>query len=207
MTEVFGAPLPRHRRSLALLTLVTIQFVGADSHADAIPRPRVVRGSERRILNSIEVSLGRMRALRAWRVISEVRLDEATAARVLPIFTHYDDRDLALVAQRRDTACELRSLLAVPRPADTHIARALDRLAANQQRRHALHDERLNELRGVLPPVQQARLVLLLPRIERDFVHWARKAIGDDPDLCDLVSRGEGGGRSTGARTTKRARP
>jgi hypothetical protein len=146
-----------------------------------------------------------MRALRAWRVISDLRLDEASSARVLSIFARYDDRDLTLMAEQRDINCELRSLLAVSRPADKHIASALDRLAASQQRRHALHDERLDELRGVLPPVQQARLVLVLPRLDRDFARGARQAIGDDAQFCRHASRDEGADRSKGARTAKRA--
>lgn len=126
-----------------------------------------------------EDPLGRMRSLRAWRVISELKLDEVASARVLPIFARYDERDLVLLAERRDITCELRALLAAPRPDDSHISRALDRLAATHSHRRALHDQRLGELRRVLPPVQQARLLLLLPGLQRDFAHWVQQAIGD----------------------------
>jgi hypothetical protein len=124
-----------------------------------------------------EDSLGRMRSLRAWSVISELKLDEVVSARVLPIFARYDERDLILLAEQRDITCELRAFLAAPRPDESHISRALDRLAATHSHRRALHDERLGELRRLLPPVQQARLLLLLPGLERDFAHWGRQAI------------------------------
>ena len=152
-------------------------------------------------------SLERMRSLRAWRVISELKLDEAASARVLPIFARYDEHDLALLAERRDINCELRALLAAPRPDDSHISRALDRLAATHSHRRVLHDERLDELRRVLPPVQQARLLLLLPGLERDFAHWGRQAIGDGPQSCDHASRDEAVGRSTSERAARRGHP
>ncbi len=41
-------------------------------------------------------------------------------------------------------------------------------MLANRARKHALRDERINELRKVLTPVQQATLVLLLPQLERE---------------------------------------
>ena len=154
-----------------------------------------------------ESSLGRMRSLRAWRVITELKLDEAAAARVLPIFARYDERDLALLAERLDITCELRALLAAPRPDDSHISRALDRLAASHSHRRALHDERLDELRRVLPPAQQARLLLLLPGLERDFGDWGRQAIGGGPQSCDHASRDEAVGRSTAARAARRGQP
>jgi hypothetical protein len=133
-----------------------------------------------------EDSLGRMRSLRAWRVISELKLAEVVAARVLPIFARYDERDLILLAERRDIICELRALLAAPRPDDSHLSRALDRLAATHSRRRTLHAERFGEVRRVLPPVQQARLLLLLPGLERDFAHWGRQAIGDGHSSCNV---------------------
>ena len=154
-----------------------------------------------------QTALERMRSLRAWRVISELKLDEAASARVLAIFARYDEHDLALLAERRDINCELRALLAAPKPDDSHISRALDRLAATHSHRRVLHDERLDELRRVLPPLQQARLLLVLPGLERDFAHWGRQAIGDGPQSCDHASRGEAVGRSTSERAARRGHP
>ena len=43
-------------------------------------------------------------------------------------------------------------------------------------------DERIRELRKVLTPVQQAKLALLLPSIEREFAQWVRQVAGQPGD-------------------------
>jgi len=126
--------------------------------------------------------LERMRALRAWKIVEELKLDEATSAHLFPILARYDDQELALAAERRDIAEEIRTLLAAPRPDDTRLTAAINRMVVNSEKRHAMKDERLKELRKVLTPVQQAKLVLLLPRLEREFAQFIRDVAGGKED-------------------------
>jgi Spy/CpxP family protein refolding chaperone len=122
--------------------------------------------------------LERMRALRAWRIVEELKLDETTSARLFPILAKYDDQELTLADERRDIAQEIQTLLAAPHPDDAKLTAAINRMLANRSKKHALRDERLKELRKVLSPVQQAKLVLLLPRLEREFAHFIREVSG-----------------------------
>jgi Spy/CpxP family protein refolding chaperone len=117
----------------------------------------------------------RMRALRAFKIVDELKLDETASARLFPILAKYDERQMALAAERREVARELKAELDSPHPDDARIAKHIDRLLANRARRHALQDEQLKELRKVLTPVQQGKLALLLPRLERDFARWIRE--------------------------------
>jgi len=126
--------------------------------------------------------LERMRALRAWRIVEELKLDETASARLFPILAKYDEQELALAAERRDIAQELRGLLAAPRPDDAKLTAAIERMLANRVKRHARKDERIKELRKVLTPVQQAKLVLLLPRLEREFAQFIREVAGQRDD-------------------------
>jgi Spy/CpxP family protein refolding chaperone len=126
--------------------------------------------------------LERMRALRAWRIVEELKLDETTSARLFPILAKYDEQELALAAERRDIAHELRALLNAPRPDDAKLTAAINRMLANRARKHAMRDERINELRKVLTPVQQATLVLLLPQLEREFAQFIRDVAGQRDD-------------------------
>jgi Spy/CpxP family protein refolding chaperone len=126
--------------------------------------------------------LERMRALRAWRIVDELKLDETTSARLFPILAKYDDLELTLAAERHDIAQELRALLAAPQPDDTKLTAAINRMLANRTKRHAFKDERIKELRKVLTPVQQAKLVLLLPRLEREFAQFIREVAGQRDD-------------------------
>jgi Spy/CpxP family protein refolding chaperone len=113
--------------------------------------------------------LERMRALRAWRIVDELKLDETTSARLFPILAKYDEEDLALSDERRDIAQQIKTLLAAPKPDDAKLNAALDGMLANRKKRIASKDERIKAVRKVLTPVQQAKLVLLLPRLEREF--------------------------------------
>ena len=122
--------------------------------------------------------LDRMRALRAWKIVEELKLDENASAHLFPILARYDDQELALAAERRDIAQDIRTLLAAPQPDEAKLTAAINRMLANRVKRHAMKDERLKELRKVLTTVQQAKLVLLLPRLEREFAQFIRDVAG-----------------------------
>src|SRR4051812_29832326 len=62
--------------------------------------------------------LERMRALRAWKIVDELKLDENASAHLFPILARFDDQELALAAERRDIAQDIRTLLAAPQPDD-----------------------------------------------------------------------------------------
>jgi Spy/CpxP family protein refolding chaperone len=126
--------------------------------------------------------LERMRALRAWRIVEELKLDESASARLFPVLARYDEQELALAAERKDIASEIQALLAAPQPDDAKLTAAINRMLANRAKRRAFKDERINELRKVLTPVQQAKLVLLLPRLERDFAQFIREVAGQRDD-------------------------
>lgn len=126
--------------------------------------------------------LERMRALRAWRIVEELKLDETASARLFPILAKFDEQEMALATERRDITRELQVLLAAPHPDDARITAAVNRMLANRTKRHAFKDERLRELRKVLSPVQQAKLVLLLPRLEREFAMFIQEVAGGHRD-------------------------
>ena len=114
----------------------------------------------------------RMRALRAFRIVDELKLDEATSARLFPILSKYDEKEMALAGERREIARGIKAEIESPHPDDARITKAIDQLLANRARRDALRDEQIKEIRKVLTPVQQGKLALLLPRLERDFAQF-----------------------------------
>jgi len=111
----------------------------------------------------------RMRAIRAYRIVDELKLDESTSARLFPILAKLDDSEMALSAERREIARNLKAEIDSQHPDDARIMKALDQLAANRARRIAVRDQQIREIRKVLTPVQQAKLVLLIPHLEHDF--------------------------------------
>jgi Spy/CpxP family protein refolding chaperone len=132
--------------------------------------------SERRSAEQLRKEvLEHMRALRAFKIVDELKLDENASARLFPILAKFDEREMALANERHEIVRELKAELAVPRPDNARLEKTVDRLLANRTRRHALHDEQIKELRKVLTPVQQGKLALLLPRLEREFARFVHQ--------------------------------
>jgi Spy/CpxP family protein refolding chaperone len=131
--------------------------------------------------------LDRMRALRAFKIIEALKLDEATSGRLFPILSRYDDREMVIAAERRALMRELREATEVAHPDDARLTATLNKLQASRAKQRALHDDRIKDVRKVLTPIQQAKLVLLLPRLERDFAGWIHQASGrgGPPSLGD----------------------
>ncbi len=122
--------------------------------------------------------LERMRALRAWKIVEALKLDEPTSARLFPILSRYDEREMAIAAERHVIMRDLREATEAPHPDDARLTATLNKLLANRAKQRALHDDRIKDVRKVLTPVQQAKLVLLLPRMEHDFAGWIHEASG-----------------------------
>jgi Spy/CpxP family protein refolding chaperone len=122
--------------------------------------------------------LERMRALRAWRIVEGLKLDEATSARLFPILARYDEREMTIATERRDIMHELGPLTDAPHPDDARITADINRLLAIRAKQRALEDDRIKDLRKVLTPAQQAKLVMLLPRLEREFARWVHEVAG-----------------------------
>jgi hypothetical protein len=123
--------------------------------------------------------LDRMRALRAWKIVDGLKLDQATAAKLFPVLSRYDDREMALLAERKEIVRALRSESEAARPDNARLTSGIDKLIANRLKQRSLENDKIRELRALLPPVQQAKLVLLLPRIEREFARRIRDVMHD----------------------------
>ena len=104
-----------------------------------------------------------MRALRAWKIVEALKLDEATSARLFPILSRYDEREMAIAGERHAIMRDLRAATDAPHPDDAHLTATLNKLLANRAKERAMHDDRVKDVRKVLTPVQQAKLILLLP--------------------------------------------
>jgi Spy/CpxP family protein refolding chaperone len=122
--------------------------------------------------------LERMRALRAFRIVDALKLDEATSGRLFPILSRYDDREVQIATERHQAMRDLHADAQAAHPDDARLNADLNRLLAVRAKQRALEDDRIRDVRKVLTPVQQAKLVLLLPRLERDFAHWIHEVAG-----------------------------
>ena len=117
----------------------------------------------------------RIRALRAYTLTEELALDETTAGKLFPVMTRYDDEFDKLLAQHADLQRRLdgASDLKDPRAID----KVIDEAVVNQRAFWDLEDKRLAELRKILTPAQIARLLIVLPALERRIQNQLRNAI------------------------------
>ena len=169
----------RRPAALALGFLLTGSVARAQPHPAPPSLPAPPAADDHRSPEQLRKEvLERVRALRAWKIVEALKLDEATSARLFPILSRYDEREMAIAAERHAIMHDLREASEAPHPDDAHLTATLNKLLANRAKERALHDDRVKDVRKVLTPVQQAKLVLLLPRFEREFAGWIHEASG-----------------------------
>jgi hypothetical protein len=117
----------------------------------------------------------RIRSMRAFTLTEALALDEPTAGRLFPMLARFDDETDKLLQRRVEIQRRLRRADAMRDP------RALDRLIddaiANQRAFWDLEDKKVGELRKVLTPAQTAKLLVVLPALERKIQNQLRRAI------------------------------
>jgi Spy/CpxP family protein refolding chaperone len=168
-------------RSLSVAALGSLLLWGSQAGAQPVPpRPAPPAGADdHRSPDQLRKEvLERMRALRAWRIVEGLKLDETTSARLFPVLARYDEREMTIASERHQLIHELVTATEAPRPDDARITAAINRLLANRAKQRVLEDDRIKDLRKVLSPTQQAKLVMLLPRLEREFARWVHEVAG-----------------------------
>jgi Spy/CpxP family protein refolding chaperone len=120
----------------------------------------------------------RIRVMRIARLTEALQLDEAQAQRFFPILTKYDQKLQPIHQMQADLTRQLAQEASLPRPNEQKINAAIEELLRLRQQAQAIETERIREVRKVLTPVQQARLVLALPKIERQLWRQVRRAMG-----------------------------
>jgi hypothetical protein len=122
----------------------------------------------------------RIQALRAYTLIDELGLDEASSGKLLVVFAKYDDEFSKLLAVRGDLQKKLAAV--TDKDAKATVDKLIDDAVANQRAMWDVEARRLDELRKSLTPAQTARLLVVLPRLERKIQNQLRRAITGNPD-------------------------
>jgi hypothetical protein len=161
--------------ALGLVFSVSGGMSGIDSAA-AQPRTK----EEKR-----EKAKQRIRVMRALILSEELQLDEATAAKLAPTLNRFDDELARLLQERAALRADLR---AASDAADARrMDKVIDKLVANQDARWDTERRRFADLRKVLTPQQTARLLDVLPEIDRRIMRGLRKQMA--PRRLDRPTR------------------
>jgi len=140
------------------------------------PPPPPGAGAVRKQVNE------RIRMMRMWKLTEALSLDEATAQRFFPILNKFDEKVAPLHRQQGEIIMRLRAEIESGRPDPVRLSKGIDDLLGLRKQVAALEDERIREVRRVLSPTQQAKLVLLLPKIERELRRSVRRAMNLPPE-------------------------
>ncbi len=125
--------------------------------------------------NRREAIKKRLRELRAYQLTEQVSLDDATVARLFPLLARYDDEIDRLIVARAEVQRRLNDTSTGGDP--RAIDRAIDDAVANQRGFRDVEDRRIADLRKILTPAQTARVLIVLPAIERKIENQLRNAI------------------------------
>lgn len=122
-------------------------------------------------------AMDQMRAMMMWRLTEELKLDESTAAKVFPALSEFDNKMRELGRERGDLMRALTAETQAPNPNAAKLKELVEKVYANRVRRNQLEDQKAVELRKALTPLQQAKLVLLMPRMADEFRSKMREAV------------------------------
>jgi hypothetical protein len=126
-------------------------------------------------MNRREKIKKKIRALRAYTLTEELSLDEVTAGRLFPVLAKYDDVFDKLLQARTDLERRLKNADALRDP--RAVDKLIDEAIANQRAFWDAEAGRLAELRKILTPAQTARLLVVLPALERKIQNRLLRAI------------------------------
>lgn len=180
---------------MRLLVLLLALVIGASPALAQQPRGRGAPAP----VDRRETIKKKIRALRAYALTEELKLDDKTAAQLFPALAKWDDVTDKLLVTRTDLTRQLGE--ADDKKDPKAVNKLIDDMVANQKAFWDLEDKRLAELRKILTPAQTAKVLLVLPAFERRIQNKLRKAIqnrgraralpdddeDDDDDADELV--------------------
>jgi hypothetical protein len=140
------------------------------SSVPALAQPSPDRAAQRR-----EKIKDRIRAMRAYMLTTELQLDEQTAAKLFPVLAKFDNEFDKLLQERMDIQRRLQSVGSV-RDAKV-VDKLIDEAVANQRALWDTEDKRLAQLRKILTPAQTARVLVVLPAMERKIQNQLQRAV------------------------------
>jgi Spy/CpxP family protein refolding chaperone len=127
----------------------------------------------------------RIRALRAWMITESLDLDEAAAGKLFPVLNKYDDELEKVLLEGRGLRDQLEQ--SIDADDESAIDGLVDQMVAHQQTLWDLQAKRFAAVRKVLTAKQAARILVVLPEIDRRIQNQIRKAAGRRSMIDDAI--------------------
>jgi len=128
----------------------------------------------------------KIEAIKIWKLTEALKLDADTSARLSAVINPLDHQRMDIAREQMVTMRELRSLLQSPKPDQTKLKAAIDRLEKNHIAMQETRNKEFSAVKGILTTEQQARYIIF----QQDFRREMRGMIAG--------ARGGGGGQGRG---------
>ncbi|OPX31535.1 MAG: hypothetical protein B1H40_03840 [Candidatus Latescibacteria bacterium 4484_181] len=151
------------KRRVLLLASLFLIFLFAQT-LQAQPRPPMLYPSKKEGKMKVKIKI-----LRTWKLIEDLRLSEEQAVKFFPLLTEFDTKREELEAQKQQIMDELRVLLSGEKPSAKKIQQLLARLQKNEQELRSTRESFVKKTAAVLSTEQQARLILFEERFRRQL--------------------------------------
>ena len=129
----------------------------------------------------------KIEAVRIWRLTEALKLDAPTSSKLSALLSSFEQQRMGIMREQMAAMRELRRMLKTPKPDESKIKSALDRLEKNQHAMQALRDKELGGVKEILTIEQQARFLLFQQEFRREMQGMISNARKGGP-------RGEGPG-------------
>ena len=111
----------------------------------------------------------KIEAVRIWRLTEALKLDAPTSSKLSALLSSFEQQRMAIMREQMAAMKELRRLLKAPKPDESKIKIALDRLEKNQHAMQALKDKEIGGVKEILTIEQQARFLLFQQEFRREM--------------------------------------
>jgi hypothetical protein len=120
---------------------------------------------QKRQLTGKAAPLTRTMASVLWNLTVTLDLNAVVAARIFPIVSEFHQASQHLERERENIVRDIRAQLSSSRPDRETLQVLADCLLANHQLQSSLAEQQFSALRTYLTPTQQAKYLLLVPRL------------------------------------------
>lgn len=143
----------------------------------ALPALSFDREQRRPDREKMEKIRHKMEFLRNWKLMDELKLDEATASKLFSAMKGLDGRNRKIMDEGFDLVKQLESIVEKGNGSEKEMQALITRLRANMEAGHNLKLQRIDAVAGLLTVEQQAKYILFELSFKREMAGIAGRAM------------------------------
>jgi Spy/CpxP family protein refolding chaperone len=158
-------------------TLGRILIIAAIIGLVSLPALSFDREQPRPDREKMEKIRHKMEFLRNWKLMDELKLDEATASKLFTAMKGFDERNRKIMDESIDLVKQLKNIVEQGNGNEKEIQALIAKLRANMEAEHNLKLQRIDAVAGLLTVEQQAKYILFELSFKREMAGIAGRAL------------------------------